>query len=57
MGSVSFVVFIGGGGVCNILLFCEVCCDYGGVYCCEVDVGSCSVMVSGLLLMFVVYCC
>ena len=32
LGSVSSVVFIGGGGVLSILLFC----DYGGVYCCQV---------------------
>ena len=39
LGSVSSVLFI--FGVCsifNVLSFCEVFCDYGGVYCCEVCV-------------------
>ena len=30
-------------------------CDYGGVYCCEVAIYVLSVMMSGCVLIFVVY--
>ena len=38
LGSVSSVVFIGGGVYYFIFSFYEVFYDYGGVYCCEVGV-------------------
>ena len=41
--------------VFDCLSFCKVYYDYCGVYCCKVVFLSCSVMVFGLVMMFVVY--